>query len=304
MGLCGEQDTDLLASFRSVIMNESNRVDADVFQVFAGDLDHHMPPIHFNILHDEFQIADDIVKARASETVEAIVNPHGPALIRLFFKHVHPVYCVVSKVRFLKAYATDKLSIPASLRGAVYGLGSMFWQHDPEIEGNLPFDQHDLFEEAQSSLQREFHAPNLWNLQACLLLLHERPADNATCETPRTWIFSAQAVACSQMIGLHRDPKHWQISSWEKDLRRKLWWGTYLTDVWSSVCHGNPPHIYPSSFTTAPPNMGDLAFDEDVPEELQYMVDASSQAVDVSTSARFLEFVKLSQILHELLDSH
>lgn len=304
MGLAAEQDTDLLASFRSVIMDETDGVSADVFQVYSGDPARHEPPIHFNVLHDEFQRADDIAKARASETIEVMVSPHAPTLVRLFFKHVHPVYCVVSKVRFLRAYKTDKFKIPASLRGAVYGLGSMFWQHDPGLGGNLPFDLHDLFEEAQSSLQREFHAPNLWKLQACLLLLYERPADNATIETPRTWVLSAHIVACAQMIGLHRDPTHWRLSTWEKKLRRKLWWATYTADIWSSVCHGNPPHVYPASFTTLPPDIDDLAFDEDVPEELHHMVDAPSRTVDISTSARFLEMVKLSQILHELIDSY
>ncbi|KAJ5818953.1 hypothetical protein N7474_004544 [Penicillium riverlandense] len=302
MGLSGEQDTDLLASFRSVIINEQDGVSADVFQVYPGDPVQKKHPIHFNILHDEFQPSDDIAKARASEIIESMVSPHSSALIRLFFKHVHPVYCVVSKFRFLKEFATDKLKIPASLRGAVYGLGAMFWQHDPDLQGNLPFNLHDLFEEAQSSLQREFHAPNLWNLQACLLLLYERPADNATIETPRTWIFSARTVACAQMIGLHRDPKLWKIAPWEIKLRKKLWWGTYMADLWSSICHGNPPHIYPNSFTTSLTDMEDLAFDENVPDEFHNLVDASSRTVDISTSARFLQMVKLSRILHELID--
>ncbi|KAL3429855.1 fungal-specific transcription factor domain-containing protein [Aspergillus tetrazonus] len=304
LGLAGEQDTDLLASFRSVITNERDGISADVIQVSSGDLDATAFPVHFNLLMDEFQPADDLAKQRISEKIEAMVSPHAATLVRLFFKHVHPVYCVVSKVRFLRAYAEDKLKIPASLRGAVYGLGSMFWQHDPDEEDTLQFDLHDLFEAAQSSLQRELHAPNLWGIQACLLLLHERPADNATIETPRTWVFSSRTVACAQMIGLHRDSTTWHLVPGEKKLRKKLWWATYMSDIWSSVCHGNPPLVYPRSFTTTLPEIDDLAFDEDVPADFQDMVDISSQAVDISTSARFLEMVKLSRILHELIDSY
>jgi NCS1 family nucleobase:cation symporter-1 len=62
--------------------------------------------------------------------------------------------------------------------------------------------------------------------------------------------------------------------------------------------------VYPGSFTTAPPSIDDLAFDEDVPADFQHMVDLSSRTADISTSARFLEMVKLSQILHELIDSY
>lgn len=303
MGLSAEQDTDLLASFRSVIMNEKDGVSADMIQVSPANSDQNVPPIHFNVLHDEFQPADDVAKARASETIEAMVSPHGATLVRLFFKHIHPVYCVVSKTRFLQAYAADKLQIPASLRGAIYGLGSMFWKHEFAQDGTLQFDLHDLFQEAHSSLQREFHAPNLWKLQACILLLYERPADNATIETPCTWVFSAHTVACAQMTGLHRDPTFWQIAPWEKKLRRKLWWSTYIADIWSSVCHGNPPLIYRDSFTTAAPSIEDLAFDEEVPEGIRHMVDESSRDVDISTSARFLQMVNLSRILHDLIDS-
>jgi hypothetical protein len=303
MGLCAEQDTDLLASFRSVIMNEQNGVSADIMQIGPGDPHRGIPPVHFNILHDEFQPADDIAKARASEKIESMVGLHGPALIRLFFQHVHPVYCVVSKTRFLDCYHTDKLKIPASLRGAIYGLGSMFWQNEPGKE-RLVFDLHDLFEEAHSSLQREFHAPNLWKLQACLLLLYERPADNATIETPRTWIQSAHTVACAQMIGLHRDPTNWKIASWEKRLRRKLWWFTYNADIWSSVCHGNPPLIYRQSFTTTDPDRECLESDEDLPDTLFYLVDNSNKGIEISTTARFIQSVKLNKILHNLIDSY
>lgn len=303
MGLCAEQDTDLLASFRSVIMNEQDGVSADIIQIGPGDPQKEIPAVHFNFLHDEFQPADDIAKERASERIESMVGLLGPAFVRLFFQHVHPVYCVVSKTRFLELFHTDKFKIPASLRGAVYGLGSMFWQNEPEKE-TLRFDLHDLFEEAHSSLQREFHAPNLWKLQACLLLLYERPADNATIETPRTWIQSAHTVACAQMIGLHRDPTNWKIASWEKRLRRKLWWATYNADIWSSVCHGNPPLIYRQSFTTSDPDRECVEFDEEIPDNLLYLVDDSNRGIDISTPARFVQSVKLNKILHDLIESY
>jgi NCS1 family nucleobase:cation symporter-1 len=77
-----------------------------------------------------------------------------------------------------------------------------------------------------------------------------------------------------------------------------------MTDIWSAICHGNPPHVDPGSFTTRTPEIDDLIFDEDVPEVLQDMVDVSSRTVDISTSARFLEMIKLSQILHELIHSY
>jgi hypothetical protein len=51
---------------------------------------------------------------------------------------------------------------------------------------------------------------------------------------------------------------------WEKRLRRKLWWATYAADIWTSIGHGNTPHIAPGSYDTSDLDMGDLATDEDV----------------------------------------
>lgn len=301
MGLSGEQDTELLASFRSVVMNEVDRVDANIIQVYPGDITGNRPPVHFSMLCDEFAPLDNVAKQAASDSIEEAVDGYADTLVRLYFRHIHPVYPIVSKTRFLRAYSEDKHSIPASLRGAVYGLASNFWRHDPSITQSLSLNQHELFEAALASLQREFHGPNLWTLQACLLLIHENPAENATIETPRVWTLSSQAVACAQMIGLHRDPMEWNIASWEKSLRKKLWWATFSLDVWSSVCHGNPPHLYDKSFSTSRLTMEDMAFDEAVPMELRYLVDDYSFCLDVSASARFFEGIAVSRQVHRLI---
>ncbi|KIW11346.1 hypothetical protein PV08_10646 [Exophiala spinifera] len=304
LGLCSEQDTNLLASFRSVIMNETNRVAGDIMQVHPGSCESGTPPVHFFILRDWFMPYDNQIKDEASRVIESTVEPYGPDLVRLYFKHVHPVNCVVSKVRFLRAYKEDKLSIPASLRGAIYAMGGAFWNQDPVLR-TVPrnFEQYELFQAAQASLERELEAPNLWRTQACLLMIHERAANNTTFETPRLWTLSARAVSCAQMVGLHRDPSEWNIAPWEKSLRRKLWWSTYVTDMWTSVSHGNPPHIYRASYTTSDLSMDDLRVDEDVPEDLADMVDESSSCFDASTAARFLEMVKLTQLLHTILET-
>jgi len=304
LGLSAEQDTNLLASFRSVIINETNRVAGDMIQVYSGNAAAGTPPLHFSILRDYFMPYDNRIKDESSQTIESKVGAHGPHLVRLYFKYVHPVYCAISKVRFLRAYREDKLSIPASLRGVIYGLGAVYWHQDPGLRTiPRPFEQYELFQSAQASLERELEGPNLWKMQACLLMLHEKAAVNSTFETPRTWTLSAQAVACAQMIGLHRDPSDWNIGPWEKSLRKKLWWATYVTDMWSSVSHGNPPHIYRASYTTSNLDMDDLRFDEDVPTDLRDMVDVTSASFDVATGARFLELVRLTQILHHLLDA-
>lgn len=303
MGLASEQDTYFLDAFRSLLISERDEVDANIAQVYHGGPEPEDHPVHFLLLLNGFPDHTNRGMQGASDAIETIVWPHGPTLVRLFFKFIHPVFPVVSKVRFLRQYSAGKEAIPASLRGAIYGLACVFWERDPNLLSPCPFEQHEVMNHAHDALRRELEAPNLFKLQACLLLLHVDPPDIDSVETPRTWILTAQATACAQMIGLHQDPTKWNIEPWEKKLRKKLWWATYMSDCWSSVCHGNPPHISQDSFDTMAPDMDDLRFDEDVPKDLQYLVEPEDAGFRVSTGARFLEMVSLARSLRGVLDS-
>ncbi|KAF4454108.1 hypothetical protein FALBO_15885, partial [Fusarium albosuccineum] len=303
MGLAAEQDPYFLDAFRSVLLSEREGIDASFLQVYHGGPDPDDHPIHFLLLQDEFPAHKNQAKQVASDAIEAIVHPHGPALVRLYFRHVHSALPVISKGRFLRQYSTYRLDIPSSLRGAVYALACVFWRRDPTLaKSPCPFLQHDLINHAQESLRRELEAPSLDRLMSCLLLMHMVPPDIDSVETPYTFIQAAQAVATAQMIGLHQDPSRWSIAPWEKKLRRKLWWASYYTDCWSAVCHGNPPHISPDSFTTPPPDLDDLRSDEDLPEDLCHLVDPEDVTFRVSDGARFLEMITIARDMRAILD--
>jgi hypothetical protein len=302
MGLASEQDPYFIDAFRSVLVSERDGIDARLLQVFQGGPDPEDHPVHFLLLHDEFPAHRNAAMHAAAEAIEKIVWPHGPALIRLYFRHVHAALPVISKCRFLRKYATAKDTISAALRGAVYALGCVFWNRDSSLVSPCPFLQHELIDHAQESLRRELEAPNLSRLQASILLMHMLPPEIDSVETPYTWVMAAQVTACAQMIGLHQDPAQWNIAPGEKSLRRKLWWASYLTDCWSSACHGNPPHIGIDTFTTPRLTSDDLRFDEDVPSVLHHMVDSRDTNFDVSDGARFLEMVSIAQHLRNVLD--
>ncbi|KAM6530553.1 hypothetical protein FSOLCH5_000047 [Fusarium solani] len=302
MGLAAEQDPYFLDAFRSLLLSEREGIDASFVQVYPGGQDPDDHPIHFLLLQDEFPAHKNQAKQAASDAIETFVWPHGPALVRLYFRHVHSAFPVISKGRFLRQYLTAKLDIPSSLRGAVYALACVFWRKDPSLEGPCPFQQHDLTNHAQESLRRELESPNLWRLQASLLLMHMVPPDIDSVETPYTWIMASQATAAAQMIGLHQDPAKWNIAPWEKKLRRKLWWATYFTDCWSAVCHGNPPHIAADTFTTPPPDLEDLRSDEDLPLDLHHMVDPCNTSFRVPDGVRFLEMINIARDTRVILD--
>lgn len=306
LGSSSEQDDFLLDSFRYFIRRDESSLAADIVQVQPGSLSSSPSPenpVHFILLkigHPEYV---DRAKVSLSNAIEAKVWPHADRLVRLFFHHVHCVFPVVSKLRFLSRYKDDKTSIPACLRGAVYALASVFWSRDMTLQGKpMPFKQHELVDYTQQVLRREVENPNLFVLQACLLLQHVTPPAIDTMETPTTWTSAAQAVACAQMIGLHLEPGKWLINATERQLRRKLWWATFYADCWSSVCHGSPPHIAGTSYSTRALTMQDMRCDEEVPEHLQYLIESEDARFQVSVGARFLHLIEISRSLRTVLD--
>ena len=302
IGLSGEQDTDMLASIRYNVLNESKFVDFNFRQVRSGDILQGSPPIHFSILNDSFPEREQQAKRIASDAIELLVSGYEDVLLRLYFQFIHPKFPVLSKARVLKQWAIDRLGIPASLRGAIYGLASAFWDQEAALQEVPPISQAELFEHAHAALHRELDSPKLSTLQACLLVLHEQPEANGTTESPRIWAYSCQATACAQSLGLHQDPTSWRLPLWERRLRKKLWWATYFTDKWTSICHGNTPHIPENSFDTSDLTIEDVASDEEVAGLPGCdLINANNRRFEEQDAARFIELVNISKVLSNVL---
>ncbi|KAK8930206.1 putative transcriptional regulatory protein [Metarhizium anisopliae] len=306
LGRTAEQDPFVLDAFSYGILSETATVDANVVQLHRGGSDVDDLPLHFLFLSMGHPKHTNETREQASDAIETKVWPHADVLVALYFKHVHPVLPIVSKVRFLRRYAGNRKSIPGCLRGAVYALASVFWAEDPSTRrgDRFPLEQHEIVDQAHRALRREIENPNFFVLQACLLLIHVQPPSIDAMEAPSTFTLSAQATACAQLIGLHQDPGDWNLEIIEKKLRKKLWWAAFVTDCWAAVSHGNPPHIGETSYNTTMLDIDDLRCDEDVPEELQHLVDRSSWSFDVASGARFLETVKITRLLRGVIDSN
>ncbi|QLI63605.1 uncharacterized protein G6M90_00g010690 [Metarhizium brunneum] len=306
LGRTAEQDPFVLDAFSYGILSETATVDANVVQLHRGGSDVDDLPLHFLFLSMGHPKHTNETREQASDAIETKVWPHADVLVALYFKHVHPVLPIVSKVRFLRRYAGNSKSIPGCLRGAVYALASVFWAEDPSTRrgDRFPLEQHEIVDQAHRALRREIENPNFFVLQACLLLIHVQPPSIDAMEAPSTFTLSAQATACAQLIGLHQDPGDWNLEIVEKKLRKKLWWAAFVTDCWAAVSHGNPPHIGETSYNTTMLDIDDLRCDEDVPEELQHLVDRSSWSFDVASGARFLETIKITRLLRGVIDSN
>ena len=104
-------------------------------------------------------------------------------------------------------------------------------------------------------------------LQAAVLFLTclRRPGD-----AEFVWTMTAAVYRLAQGLGLHRDGTHFDLTPFEIELRRRLWWSIYLLDSQSSELHAIGTLITESCYDTKLPlniNDSDLSPESTILEE-------------------------------------
>ena len=100
-------------------------------------------------------------------------------------------------------------------------------------------------------LQEDVHQSQLSVVQATLLYLHKDPSDDGRhtlSDTPFVWSWVGKLVGLTTALGLHTECSMWAIPSWEKRLRKRIWWAVYAEDKWRSLLMGRPPYINPQEW--------------------------------------------------------
>lgn len=91
---------------------------------------------------------------------------------------------------------------------------------------------------------------SLMLLQAAVLfLIGVRRED----DTKFVWSMTAVVLRLAQGLGLHRDGTHFQLSPFETEMRRRLWWHICLLDIRSSEDHGTDFQIHHRMYDTRLP---------------------------------------------------
>jgi Fungal specific transcription factor domain len=189
---------------------------------------------HFwQLLEDPEDKTRDI---EALDKIEEIVAPHGEALVKLYFRIVHPSFPILHKKVFLEKYGRTHREFSPPLLAAVYILALNWWSYSSDLVQLRKPEVGKLEELAFCTLQDVAHRAKLSTVQAGLLLLQRPQQDHS-------WMLIAQLVAIGQDLGLHLDCSTWYIPSWEKGLRKRLAWALFMQDIWSALVYGRPPHI-------------------------------------------------------------
>ena len=173
-----------------------------------------------------------------------------------FCDHVFPILPVVSRFQ-LGITPTNRVPptaalerCPLHLLGAMYALALRFVSHDEHCavwHAQTSLSTGILWRFVYEELQEQVHQPEMSVVQATLLYLHKEPADekrHSLVDTPFTWSWTGKLVGLATSLALNTECSMWAIPSWEKRLRRRLWWAVYAEDKWRSLLMGRPPYIH------------------------------------------------------------
>jgi hypothetical protein len=247
----------------------------------------------FIMLPDE-NTHEYVDEAETLAQVEQCVGGHGPALLELYFRIVHPSFPIIQKHLFIGRYRNGDRSFTPALIAGMYILALNWWSLNPRLAHLPKPDVARLEAIAMSSLSRSMEKPKLSTVQAGLLLLQRPEADN--------WSLTTQLVAIGQELGLHLDCSGWSIPLWEGGLRKRIAWALYMQDKWSSLIHGRPSHIFGANWAVQP------ITDEDFKEEGDGYETRTEETEDESEEnlrgqTLFAQMIGLTQIMAEVMDT-
>ncbi|KAK7714782.1 hypothetical protein SLS57_007025 [Botryosphaeria dothidea] len=266
---------------------------------------HVNPRVQLRRVHDDvlFRMTPDSASAPprdrdqvSIDDVEALVRPHGPTLVKLYFRIVHPSFPILHKEVFVEKYHRTYREITPPLLASVYCLAAKWWMYDENLILQEKIDEIALADVAHRAVQEAFRRPRLNTIQAGLLLLqrHQNPLApiNAIISA-----FTASLISLGQHFGLHLDCSDWAIPLWERGLRKRLAWALVMQDTFSALTLGTHPLIHLSDWAMKMLEPAD--FSEGPQDE-----DSGEQPSIEDGKAMFIETARLAiictRIYHDL----
>ena len=221
--------------------------------------------------------------------LEAIVKPHGPALIDLYFSVVHPSFPIVDEHTFRQDYVDAYNSVPPELLAGIYVVALQWWTQDARLVTSEMPSAERLGDTALRLLGDALYRPRLSTVQAGLVI-SQRPFGESR-------ELMAQLVTIGYELGLHLDCSAWKMPAWEICLRKRLAWALYMQDKWSSLIYGRPSQISKVNWAVRTLTKDDFACSSGDEEE-------DDESIDLRKGwTVYIEMVALTEILSEVLDT-
>lgn len=267
--------------------------------VFANTQSEGSIKVRYVHLQHAFRILPDAsVKVGSNEAsvldaIEDAVHGHGPELVDLYFRIVHPAFPILHKEVFLEKYARSYREFSPPLLAAVYLLASGYWSYSDSLMTKPKPPMDPLKQLAMDSLHTAMQRAKLSTIQACLLISQEQATDFIHAIGETSLNMTSQLVQLAHRLGLHLDAGEWDIPEWEISLRRRLSWAVFMQDKWLALVHGRPSFISSETW-----DVGRLKT-EDFPETDEDDTAGSSEVE--KGRLVFMHMASLAEILSDLL---
>ncbi|KZL84084.1 transcription factor, partial [Colletotrichum incanum] len=183
------------------------------------------------------------------ENRENLINQTMRLCIGLFFHWQYPLFMFIDREAFIQEYEVNPVNgnyCSPPLIYAVAALGALM-SKDPEIRAR----SSEFAGNAQSILTTdELGVSRPTSVQAFLCLAYYEIGKS---NMSKGWLFTGIAFRMGQDIGLQRDPARWgpehrpnpsNPSPFNNEFRRRIYWGSFLSDKMFSLYLGRPTFMY------------------------------------------------------------
>lgn len=271
LGDSGEGDPHLLK--RSALAIHAENIHFRLFSRDPGsgeDLDCQRLIVYMlgrETLYNKYEPRVDEAELRAMRTeLDQISSNVGIRLVQLVFRFINPYFPILSRSSMLQDGSPSEetlSSLPLSLKAVLYASALPYMVYDDVLSTMLDVSlptANKLYRVAWSAITQEIHTPRLSTLQACLLLLQRDNIDRYVQGSPFQWSLLAWTVSLAQTLGLSIDSSTVHgMPAWEKRLRKRLWWATYVLDKWNFATAGLTSHIHEDDHDVLPLTDADCA---------------------------------------------
>jgi hypothetical protein len=219
-------------------------------------------------------------------------------LVDGYFDRVHPLYPFLHEGSFRAEYENMwncRTPLPPSwyaLLNIVCALGCEFCDAIPE--GSLTMTVTPFVDRSREIiLSHIYRKGNLEFVQALLLMCHYL---QGTLELNECWNLVGLMIRTAVSIGLQLNPENLPLTTVEKEVRKRVWWGCFIIDRTLSMKFGRPPALQEADAQDVP---FPLSVDD------QYIQNESSTprqpAGRAAAIAFFLHTIKLSKVIDHIL---
>jgi hypothetical protein len=257
----------------------------DEYASSSGVLRRASPHINF-IMRADTQAETDQEIANL-DAIEAIVAPHGRALVDLYFRIVHPSFPILHKKVFLEKHGRTYRELTPPGLAAVYILALYWWSYSQDLASMTKPNVKELEDMIPRMMGEVYNRPKISDLQAGLVLLQRPEGDS--------WTLTGQLVAMGQNLGIHLDCSDWQVPDWERGVRKRVAWALFMQDKWGSLVHGRPSLITEDNWLVKPLEV------QDFPETSKDDDDEEGSAEVEKGRLIFVYLVSLTEILADIL---